>query len=537
MGLYQSLESKGAKVREYTFWSPDRNGRLHRTNIGPDVINLSPFPWTLSVEEGDVGDVLIGDIESRCHKVEYSMELLSWQKGDGNCSLLTFVKNHKTNVIETWHADYILGCDGARSKVREVASIPVDTYGELDLWAMGKFSAETNFPDIRRRCTIRSPHENCILTPCKDGAVRLLTRVDPSEMSLDERGGPADEQMPDLRQLASARGIVPALQMRIINAIKPFRFNITEVHWIEEFALQKSLAKQFSDIDLRVFLLGDACHIHSPISKQMMNGGLLDALNLSWKLSLVIRGFTPKSLLATYKSERRAMLANALELDGHFDRVFALKPGDPSSHIGFASFEEASGYTSGCGLRYPPSKIVREEVRTMVKETSEALVPGKRLVPLTLVRSIDGNHISSLEAMPPNSRFTILLFIGELLHAAIFQGMARFLASIESPLTCFDSQMNPSQSRVNLALVHTMSHFGVSISDLPQPFPQYPDSIFEDVEGKCHRIVGVSPQLGAICCVRPDGYLGMVSNLDDSAGLKEYLKSALRSSTEYQKRA
>ena len=529
MGIYQSLESKGAKVREYTFWSPDENGRLHRTNIGPDVINMSPFPWTLSIEEGDLGNVLIGDIESRGHKVEYSIELLNFQKGDPGCSILALVKNHKTNLIETWHADYILGCDGGGSKVREVASIRVDTYGELDSWAMSKFSADTDFPDIRRRSTIRSPQENCILTPCKDGAVRLLSRVDHSELSSDERDRPADEQMPDLRQFASVQGIIPALQTKISNALMPFRFNITKVHWIDVFGLQKSLAKRFSDIGNRIFLLGDACHVHSPISKQMMNGGLLDALNLSWKLSLVIRGFAPKSLLATYESERRATLPEALELDSWFDRIFPLKPGDPLTHEGFASFEEASGYTSGCGLRYPQSKIVREEVRTMVKKTLDALVPGKRLVPLTFVRNIDGNHISSLEALPPNSRFTILLFIGELLQAAIFQGMAHFLASVESPLTCFTSLKHPSQSRVTLALVHTTSHFGISISDLPQPFPQYPDSIFEDVDGKGHQLIGVSPKLGAICCVRPDGYLGMVSNLDDSAGLIEYLKSVLNS--------
>ena len=532
MGLYQNLETKGAKVREYTFWSPDGNGRLHRTNIGPDVINQTSFPWTLSVEEGDLGDALISDFESRGRKVEYSMELVNCQKGDPNCSILAIVKNHTTNVFETWHADYILGCDGPRSKVREVASIPVDTYGELDFWVMAKFSMESDFPDIRRRSTIRSPLSNCILTPCKDGVVRLLTRVAPGEMSLWEMGRPANAQVSDLSQLASTRGVISALQTIISNALMPFRFNITKVHWIEEFALQKTLARKFSDSDNRVFLLGDACHVHSPISKQMMNGGLLDALNLSWKLSLVLQGFAPKSLLATYESERRAMLPKALELDSQFDRIFALKPDDPSTNAGFASFEEASGYTSGCGLRYPQSKIVREEVRTMVKKVPQALMPGKRLIPLTFVRNIDGNEVGSLEAMPPNGRFTILLFIGELLQAAIFHGVARFLASIESPLTCFNSVIDPTQSRVDVVLVHTTSHFEVSIPDLPQPFPQYPYNIFEDLEGKAHRIIGVPPRLGAMCCVRPDGYVGMVSNLDDCAGAREYLKSALDSLTE-----
>ena len=527
MGLYQMLESKGQKVREYAYWSPSEGGQLQRTNIGSDVINHTPFPWTLSIEEGEIAEVLIRDLENQGHKVEYFMELLNYQKGDPGCTLDVFVKNHHTNIIDTWHPNYILGCDGSKSKVREVGCVPVEAYGELDFWAMAKFSAESDFPDIRRRCTIRSPHGNCILTPCKDGTVRLLTPASAEEMSGEERGRPADTQIPSLRQLASSKGIIKALETRISNALRPFYFNVKEVHWIEQFALRKTLAKKFSDDDDRIFLLGDACHVHSPLTKQMMNGGLLDAVNLSWKLALVVQGSAPRSLLRTYENERRAMLPKALELDSQFDRIFTLQPGDSSINKGWYNFEEASGYTSGCGVRYPQSKIVREEIRTLLKKAPETLMPGKRLLPLTLTRHIDGNEVSSLEAMTPNCRFTILLLVGELQQASVFQGLARYLNSIESPLTCFNSTTDGRESRVQLVLVHTTSRYDISVSDLPQPFPQYPDNIFEDMEGRAHLSVGVSPKLGALCCIRPDGCVGMVTNLDNSGGVREYLRSSL----------
>lgn len=532
MGLYQSLEAKGAKVREYTFWGPDDSGRLRRTNIGPDVINQTPFPWTLSVEEGDLGDVLIQDLGCRGCKVDYSMELLNfYRRDDPEWPILAFVKNHTSNVIETWHAQFVLGCDGPRSKVREIAGIQLDRYGDLDFWAMAKVTVNSDFPDIRRRCTIRSSHGNCLLTPCKNGSTRFVIRVPAERMSSAEKGSPADAQIVDfkLHQLAGSHGVVFTLNTRIKNVLMPFIFDSMDVQWVDEFALQKSLAKRFSDEDERVFLLGDACHVHSLISKQMLNGGLGDAMNLTWKLSLVLQGFGPRSLLATYEAERRSMLPKALELDSQFDRIFAVGPEDPEINVGYYSFEEASGYTSGCGLRYPQSKIIREEVRTFIKRVPETLTPGKRLPPMKLIRHMDGNEVSSLEAMPPDCSFTILVFIGELLQAAILQGLANFLASAESPLTCFNSVTDPHQSRVTLMLVHTSSHFEIAIPELPRPYSSYPENIFQDTGGKAHIAVGVPPQLGALCCIRPDGYIGMVSNLDDGNGVKEYLRSALDS--------
>ncbi len=55
----------------------------------------------------------------------------------------------------------------------------------------------------------------------------------------------------------------------------------------------------------RVFLAGDAAHIHSPVGGQGMNTGIQDAVNLSWKLGLVLAGRAPERLLDTYEAERR----------------------------------------------------------------------------------------------------------------------------------------------------------------------------------------------------------------------------------------
>ena len=176
LGLYHAIERKGAKVSEYTFYGPNEQGDVHRVDCGPDVINNTPFPWTLSVEEGDIGDVLVEELERHCIRVEHSMELLNHEEHP-HLPPKVFVKNGTTNVVETWYSNYVLGCDGAKSNVRQMAGIRVDFYGKMEIWAGMKFTAASNLPDIRRRVTVRAEVGNCVLVPCREGGLRMLTRA------------------------------------------------------------------------------------------------------------------------------------------------------------------------------------------------------------------------------------------------------------------------------------------------------------------------------------------------------------------------
>jgi 3-(3-hydroxy-phenyl)propionate hydroxylase len=69
----------------------------------------------------------------------------------------------------------------------------------------------------------------------------------------------------------------------------------------------------------RVFLAGDASHVHSPVGGQGMNTGIQDAINLAWKLALVVQGRGTEALLASYDAERHA---NAKRLRGYLAQIF-----------------------------------------------------------------------------------------------------------------------------------------------------------------------------------------------------------------------
>jgi hypothetical protein len=100
-------------------------------------------------------------------------------------------------------------------------------------------------------------------------------------------------------------------------AIEHLKIRVKRVNWFSTYKVHHRVAATFRD--RRVFLLGDAAHIHSPVGGQGMNTGIGDAVNLSWKLAAVLRTPTDARLLDTYEPER---IAFARRLVSTTDRAF-----------------------------------------------------------------------------------------------------------------------------------------------------------------------------------------------------------------------
>ena len=138
-----------------------------------------------------------------------------------------------------------------------------------------------------------------IVFPLKgQGRVRLVGLV---------RGDPADDHQ--ALTFDDVRG----------KAIEHLRLDALKVNWFSTYNVHHRVAERFRDG--RVFLLGDAAHIHSPVGGQGMNTGIGDAVNLAWKLAAVVNGESSPALLDTYEAERMAF---ARELVATTDRAFTL---------------------------------------------------------------------------------------------------------------------------------------------------------------------------------------------------------------------
>jgi 2-polyprenyl-6-methoxyphenol hydroxylase-like FAD-dependent oxidoreductase len=187
------------------------------------------------------------------------------------------------------HCSYLVGCDGGRSPVRKMAGF--DFPGSDPTLTMYQALAEVDHLE-------RLPHGFRYTSGGMFGS--LLGRI----FMLDFSGPPKDRDAPVTHEeFESVLRRVSGVDVRV----KAFE---NASRWTDNTRLVDTYRRD------RVFLAGDAAHIHSPFGGQGMSLGLVDAVNLGWKLAAVIRGEMPESLLDTYTAERRpvaeAVLANTL---------------------------------------------------------------------------------------------------------------------------------------------------------------------------------------------------------------------------------
>ncbi|MGW0393809.1 FAD-dependent monooxygenase [Streptomyces sp. NPDC003042] len=183
----------------------------------------------------------------------------------------------------TYFVEYVVGADGARSTVREQVGIGSDV-GQATVSALTGHvtlgDAAAWEPGWRRtpRGWIISKH-----TPGGGTHIRTLNCASAHE---DRQRTPSLEEF-----------------RREVSRIAGHDVAMGEPRWISRFSDFTQLARTFRTG--RTFLVGDAAHVHFPIGGQGLSTGVLDALNLSWKLALAVRGEAGEGLLDTYDLERR----------------------------------------------------------------------------------------------------------------------------------------------------------------------------------------------------------------------------------------
>lgn len=173
--------------------------------------------------------------------------------------------------------------------------------------------AEKSATLTRRLCPPRSVIEGnnyraLVLFPFQyNGQVRVTLDAGPL--------GPGEE----VSKIA-AEMTIDKFEAMVSECIAPSKFKVLEHTWLTCYGINERRAPTFQHQG-RIFLTGDAAHVHSPAGGQGMNTGLQDASNLAWKLALVLRRVAPASLLDTYTLERELMADHAIKISSElFDR-------------------------------------------------------------------------------------------------------------------------------------------------------------------------------------------------------------------------
>ncbi|SEM28178.1 2-polyprenyl-6-methoxyphenol hydroxylase [Stigmatella aurantiaca] len=192
-------------------------------------------------------------------------------------------------------ARYVVGADGARSAVRTLAGIGFPGTEATMSLMLGDFVLTEPLP--RPALTVSNPRGLLMVAPLGDGLHHRLV-----VMAADRMQVPLSEPV-----------TVEELE-RSVRHIAGTSFGLKSPLWLSRFGNETRQAVAYRTG--RVFLAGDAAHVHLPAGGQGLNVGLQDAMNLGWKLVGVLRGLAPEPLLDTYQHERHpvgaALLQNTL---------------------------------------------------------------------------------------------------------------------------------------------------------------------------------------------------------------------------------
>lgn len=287
-----AVPSLGIKVQRAEI---QKNGKLLTSlSFGDIGAGLSPHPFALCFPQDHHEAFLIEQLRMLGVEVEREVALVDLYESHQKVRATISRKLGQ----ETWEVDYVAGCDGAASRVRHLLDIefPGGTYQHRFFVADLELEDRAQHVVGRIRLCLEK-FRFAAMFPVREGSERLV--------------GLVPDNLIDFQQL-SFESLRPTVE-------KLLGVCVQKVNWFSTYHVHHRVAHTFRKG--RVFLLGDAAHIHSPAGGQGMNTGVGDAVNLGWKLAQVLKGEAPARLLDTYEVERRAF---ALLLVKTTDKVFQI---------------------------------------------------------------------------------------------------------------------------------------------------------------------------------------------------------------------
>src|SRR5262249_25433238 len=215
--------------------------------------------------------------------VESETSLVAATQREDHVSVSLDRKGHPEQMT----AAFVAGCDGSHSKIRHLLNLPFEG---------AQYEASFLLADVATNETL--PAAEMQLCPSELGPAAIFP------MSATRRRIVAT--------IEKAEGDVPSLDLvrKILAERAPRGIEASAIFWSSYFRIHH---RHVANLRVgRLFVAGDAAHIHSPFGGQGMNTGLQDAWNLAWKLDLVLRGRAGSRLLDTYSAERRPVIREVI---------------------------------------------------------------------------------------------------------------------------------------------------------------------------------------------------------------------------------
>ena len=427
----------------------------------------SKYNYLLFVSQAETERLLREALDKAGVRIERNLTFLALGQADRDAKLTT-VLQHTDRSLEHFECSYLIDAEGSHSTARGTVGLHFEGKSHVEDYALGDLHIDGDLVETDFHI-FSSLHGFISIFPMGGRRFRLMADNPISKSS--QGTGPSLEQ---LQQTYDQRSHIPA----------KFR----DMSWSSWFRINSRMVNRLQ-VE-RVFLGGDAAHIHSPAGAQGMNTGMQDMINLCWKLAMVMKGQAKPELLETYSKERIPIIQSVLK------KTEATNDAIASENRLFRSvFNHMAPWLLGM-----------EKIQQNASEHMSQLALNYRDSPL----SVSGGHSGELRAGDrlPDLPVTLLHSEGSSetrpRPATIFSLLSPSLFTL---LYCNISDPAKTHSEIQ-SVIGPWHHLmrGQLIAAIPG------DDMFE-------KYFGSSP---SIILVRPDGYLAFTGSDTSVAKLAKY---------------
>jgi 2-polyprenyl-6-methoxyphenol hydroxylase-like FAD-dependent oxidoreductase len=454
--------------------------RLVRTRLFDVGLEDTAYPFLLFVSQAETESVLNDHLAARGVQVERGVELVALATNEQK---VTCTLRRRDGSSEQLSAHYLAGCDGGRSTVRRLAEIPFEGGSYPQTFVLGDLEVDGDLARDAAHAFVAAPGMLFFFPLGRPATWRMLGMrpTVPGAAEHEERTQPT---LADLQAIA--------------DAFTGGKLRLRDPVWLTYFRLHHRQAVRYRAG--RVFLAGDAAHVHSPAGAQGMNTGIQDAWNLGWKLALVDRGLADAALLDSYQAERWPIGRFVLRFT---DRATAIATSDS-----------------------PVVRLVRTQVAPRLAPLVLRLSSGRAYGYRTLGQlRIDYRGSPAVQEGEPALRRGPKA--GDRLPDArvVDQGRERWLQEALATPTYHLLVCGPGESWDSAQLGGLVERYPGLVA-MHRLARDKAAGVLHDVRGEAFARLGV--ERTAQYLVRPDGYVGYRSGGTDLRGLERYLARWLR---------
>ena len=547
-GFADTVKRESYWVNQTSFWMPDPDnpGRIRRIGRVQDVADdSSEMPHTL-INQARVHELFLEVMKNSPSRLKpdynWSVSHLKIDNPSDDHPVTVTLKNTGVNMgdIMTVRANYVVGCDGARSTVRESIGGRLEGDAAHQVWGVMDILANTDFPDVRQKCLVTSSHEGNILILPREGGYLFRMYVELDKLNPDERV--TSRQFSQQDMIAAANRIM-----------QPYTIDVKEVVWWSIYEIGHRMTDRFDDVPLgeaksrlpRVFTAGDACHTHSPKAGQGMNVSMQDTFNLGWKLVHVLQGRVRAEILRSYSTERWVEAKRLVDTDHEWARIMSAPPGESELDRGdeprfVRAFKENLEFTGGLAVKYDQSALVAAPVHQAL---ATGLEIGRRFHSAPVVRLADAMQMQLGHLAEADGRWRIYAFAGSNDNSSAGSAIHRLADWLEqdanSPVVKYTRDSENIDGFIDLRAVFQQTFDQLAYEDMPSLLRPYSGKLgLQDYEkvfctdhkgrGDIFAMRGIERNKGCLVIVRPDQYIAHVLPLDGFNELATFFDTIYR---------